>query len=781
LKVLRLLLIGFLTCFTSQVLYAQYTGGGNDGHSVSNGCAFDLNGVSVFTLSTISGPATFCNFASESYTVTAGGVTTETSFTWSVPAGATILSGQGTNTILVSFGNTAGNISVDLTNLCQTLSASLPVTGSTCTFYAGGSNDGFSTARNCATNLTGGSVFTTSPVTGSSTFCDFATESYSIVVTGTTPTTTFTWSVPPGATITSGQGTTTILVTFASTSGNISVDVSNECETQSVSFPVTSTPCQFYAGGSNDGFSTVRNCATNLNGGSVFLADPIVGPSTFCSFATESYSINVNGITPTTTYTWTVPADATITSGQGTNTILVTFGGLSGSISVDIANECEAINVALPVSPTSCTFYSGGSNDGFATLQQCATNLNGGSTFIPGSITGSSTFCGFASEAYSITVVGALSNTVYTWSVPAGASIVSGQGTNTILVAFGNTSGNISVDISNECETINVLLPVTAVSCTFYAGGTNDGFSTARNCITSLNGGSAFIPGPITGPVTFCQFSTESYTISVAGANVTTTYTWTVPSGATILSGQGTATVLVQFGSANGTVAVTIANECESILVSLPLTVTSCVFYAGGSNDGFSVATVLNIPLPIELISFEAKEESGTVGLTWITESELNNDFFIVQRSPDGREFNPVVKVVGAGTSNDQHTYYATDLYPYDGISYYRLLQQDFDGTVTYSKIIGVSVKASEDHVAHVFPNPAITRSELYLRYYNQIEETATLTYIDSKGITVRTERINLTIGHNEVTLAPDFKAGGVYILLLKTHAGVKSLRLAVP
>lgn len=748
---------------------------------MSNGCATDLNGTSVFTLSPVSGPSTFCSFASESYTVTVGGFNPETTFTWSVPAGATIVSGQGTNTILVSFGNTDGNISVDYSNPCQTLSSSFPVTGSTCTFYAGGSNDGSSTTRNCATNLTGGSVFTTSPIAGSSTFCDFATESYSIVVTGTTPTTTFTWFVPPGATITSGQGTTTILVTFANTSGNISVDVSNECETQSVSFPVSSTPCQFYAGGSNDGSSAARNCATNLNGGSVFLADPIVGPSTFCSFATESYSINISGITPTTTYTWSVPADATITSGQGTNIILVTFGGLPGSISVDVANECETINVALPVSPTSCTFYSGGANDGFATLQQCASNLNGGSTFIPGAIAGPSTFCGFASEAYTINVAGALSNTVYVWTVPAGASIVSGQGTNAILVAFGNTSGNISVDISNECETINVLLPVTSTSCVFYAGGTNDGFSTTRNCISNLNGGSAFIPGPITGPSSFCQFSTESYTISVAGANATTTYAWTVPAGATILSGQGTATVLVQFGNTNGNVAITIGNECESIPVSLPVTVTSCVFYAGGSNDGFSVATVFNIALPVELISFEAKEESGTVALMWITESELNNDFFIVQRSPDGREFNPIAKVFGAGTSNERHTYYATDLYPYDGISYYRLLQQDFDGTVTYSKIVGVSITVNEDHAARVFPNPVIKRTELYLRYYNQINETATLTYIDSKGIEVRTERVNLTIGQNELTLAPDFKSAGVYILLVKTHAGVKSLRLVVP
>jgi PKD-like domain len=781
LKVLRLLLIGFLTCITSQVLYAQYTGSSNDGHSVSGGCAITLDGSSVFTLSTVSGSSAFCYFSSESYTVTAGGVNTETTFSWSVPAGATILSGQGTNTILVSFGNTDGNISVDVTNPCQTLSASLPVTGSTCTFYGGGSNDGFSTARNCATNLDGGSVFTISPITGSSTFCAFATESYSIVVTGATPTTTYTWSVPPGATITSGQGTTTILVTFANTDGNISVDVANECETQSTSLPVTSTSCQFYAGGTNDGSSSARNCATNLDGGSVFIADPIVGPATFCSFATESYSISVAGITATTTYTWSVPADATITSGQGTSTILVTFGGLAGSISVDIANECSTINVALPVSPTSCTFYSGGATDGFATLQQCATNLNGGSTFIPGPIAGPAIFCGFSSESYSINVAGALSTTVYNWSVPPGASIVSGQGTNTILVAFGNTSGNINVGISNECETIHVSLPVTAVSCTFYAGGSNDGFSTTRNCISNLGGGSAFIPGPVTGPASFCANSTEAYSIVVAGANTTTTYAWSVPVGATILSGQGTTTILVQFTTTGGNVTVTVANECESIPVSLPVSVTSCLFYAGGSNDGFSVTTVLNIPLPVELVSFAAKEESGTVALNWVTESELNNDFFVVERSPDGREFNSVVKVSGAGTSNERHTYFATDLYPYNGISYYRLLQQDFDGTKTYSKIIGVSVEANEDHAARVFPNPIIKRTELYLRCYNQINEIATITYVDSKGILVRTERINLTTGDNEVTLSPDFKSGGVYILLLKTHSGVKSIRLAVP
>lgn len=587
-KVSRLLLIGFITCITSQALYAQFTGGSNDGHSFAQNCAINLNGASVFSLDPVTGPSTFCSFASESYTINVNGATQETTYTWSVPPGATIVSGEGTNTILVSFGSTNGRVSVDIANACQTLNASLSVSSTSCAFYAGGSNDGFSTARNCATNLAGVSVFSTSPVTGSSTFCDFATETYSIVVSGATPTTTYTWSVPAGATIASGQGTTTILVTFGNTNGNISVDVSNECETINVSLPVTSTACQFYAGGVNDGFTTARNCATNLNGGSVFIADPITGPATFCTFASESYSINVAGITPTTTYVWSVPAGATITSGQGTNTILVTFGGSNGDVSVAVSNECETLNIVLPVSSTSCTFYSGGVNDGSATLQQCATNLNGGSTFIPGAITGPATFCAFASESYTINVAGALSNTVYNWSVPAGATITSGQGTNTILVTFGGSNGNVNVAVSNECETINVSLPVSSTSCTFYSGGVNDGSTVQQLCATNLNGGSTFIPGPVVGPATFCAFASESYTINVAGALSNTIYNWSVPVDAMIVSGQGTNTILVAFGNTSGNISVSVSNECETINVPLAVAVTACQFYAGGSNDGFS-------------------------------------------------------------------------------------------------------------------------------------------------------------------------------------------------
>lgn len=775
-----LLAISTILIFFVRPALAQYTGGDNDGSASVVACAINLNGSSAFSIGTVTGSTTFCEFATEVYSIVVLGSNPETVITWSVPVGATIVSGQGTGTVLVLFGNTAGNVSVTVTNLCSNLSSSLAVNNTTCTFYAGGSNDGHSVFQNCATNLNGGSVFSPGSIIGSATFCDFATETYSITVGGAISNTIYLWNVPAGATITSGQGTNTILVTFGNTAGNVSVDVSNECQTINVTKAVSPTSCIFYSGGVNDGYSNVQQCATNLNGGSVFSPGPIIGSATFCDFATETYTIAVAGALSNTVYSWSVPPGATITSGQGTNTILVTFGNTAGNVSVNISNECETVNVATPVSTTNCIFYSGGVNDGFSNTQQCASNLNGGSVFNPGPIIGSSTFCDFATETYTITVAGALSNTVYNWTVPPGATITSGQGTNTILVTFGNTAGNVSVNVSNECETLNVTTPVNTTSCIFYLGGINDGFSTAFNCISSLNGGPAFIPGPIVGPAAFCAFSTEAYTITVSGANSTTTYTWSVPAGASIVSGQGTTTILVSFGSMNGNISVNVANECQTINVSTAVTLSSCIFYAGGANDGFSVTTVTNIPLPIELVSFAARVESGMVRLTWITASELNNDYFQVEKSQDGMEFLPVIRVPGAGTTTERKTYEALDSNPFRGNSYYRLSQTDLDGTKSYSKVELVRIEGQLDDILKLYPNPVRNGDVLYIDYLSEVEEVIQINVLDPVGKHIADSKIPVKIGWNNLSVTPDFVSQGLHVLQLKTQRGEVSLRLIV-
>lgn len=97
------------------------------------------------------------------------------------------------------------------------------------------------------------------------------------------------------------------------------------------------------------------------------------------------------------------------------------------------------------------------------------------------------------------------------------------------------------------------------------------------------------------------------------------------------------------------------------------------------------------IALPIELISFEAKMNNNKqVDIFWATASELNNDFFTIERSADGVNWEIVTTAAGAGNSIYRIDYAAYDSRPLSGISYYRLKQTDFDGAFEYSNIVSV-------------------------------------------------------------------------------------------
>jgi len=115
-------------------------------------------------------------------------------------------------------------------------------------------------------------------------------------------------------------------------------------------------------------------------------------------------------------------------------------------------------------------------------------------------------------------------------------------------------------------------------------------------------------------------------------------------------------------------------------------------------------STTLDNPLPVELISFTAQVVNENVKLNWITASELNNDYFTVQRSMDGVEFESIVEIDGAGTKQTATEYEFIDTAPKANISYYRLKQTDFDKTSTYSKVIAINVSLSGE--LSMYPNP---------------------------------------------------------------------------
>ena len=162
---------------------------------------------------------------------------------------------------------------------------------------------------------------------------------------------------------------------------------------------------------------------------------------------------------------------------------------------------------------------------------------------------------------YSVPLV---SGMTYNWTAPGTSSILSGQGTNSVVVNFpsGFVSGNLTVNATNGC-------------------GTSSNRAIALTSKPS-------IPGTITGPTTPCIGSTQGYSIaSVYGA---TSYTWTAPTGSTVQSGQGSTSATVLIGNTSGNIAVNASNACgTSSNKTLALTMTACRLDGSGLSE-FSIS-----------------------------------------------------------------------------------------------------------------------------------------------------------------------------------------------
>lgn len=124
----------------------------------------------------------------------------------------------------------------------------------------------------------------------------------------------------------------------------------------------------------------------------------------------------------------------------------------------------------------------------------------------------------------------------------------------------------------------------------------------------------------------------------------------------------------------------------------------------------FASITSSSNPLPIELVFFEADiVDKGHVRLKWQTASEVNNDYFTIERSIDAANWQVIKTIEGAGNSNTRLDYSLMDTRPYPGISYYRLKQTDYDGQFEYFRIVAVNSSETDLTKVFIFPNPTIS------------------------------------------------------------------------
>lgn len=156
-------------------------------------------------------------------------------------------------------------------------------------------------------------------------------------------------------------------------------------------------------------------------------------------------------------------------------------------------------------------------------------------------------------------------------------------------------------------------------------------------------------------------------------------------------------------------------------------------------------ATVSN-PLPIELISFGGEKIDNRVELTWGTSSEINNDYFTIERSNDAVHFEAIATVEGSGNTVTPVNYNYVDSNPLPGISYYRLKQTDYNGHCEVAgDVFSVLFDDVEKNIG-IYPNPCTLNDDLFLSRNNQgICSNAVLKICNSEGYIVYQNKIDLS------------------------------------
>ncbi|MBN9380469.1 MAG: hypothetical protein J0H74_06875 [Chitinophagaceae bacterium] len=177
--------------------------------------------------------------------------------------------------------------------------------------------------------------------------------------------------------------------------------------------------------------------------------------------------------------------------------------------------------------------------------------------------------------------------------------------------------------------------------------------------------------------------------------------------------------------------------------------------------DRVTLASDINNPLPIQLLSFTGILKDGMTLLNWSTAYEYNNDHFELERSPDGRQFTWLASINSHGNSNAQQYYEYTDTHPFDGYTYYRLKQVDIDGASRYSPV--VSVQNSTGFSYSIFPNPATDKFVLLIHVTDVVD--GHLELVDVSGKIASVKAVHLVPGSNTCEWDISRLAHGLYFL----------------
>lgn len=150
----------------------------------------------------------------------------------------------------------------------------------------------------------------------------------------------------------------------------------------------------------------------------------------------------------------------------------------------------------------------------------------------------------------------------------------------------------------------------------------------------------------------------------------------------------------------------------------------------GGLNNQQSACLAPSLVLPIELISFNTTCIDKNIRLDWATLSEINNDYYTIERSIDAINFEELAIVNGSGNSNSIISYSWMDMSPLNEIAYYRLKQTDFDGKYSYSELMANKCDSKEN--LNIYPNPST--GNFSFEYFSEKDENLTVEIVTLSG-----------------------------------------------
>lgn len=207
-------------------------------------------------------------------------------------------------------------------------------------------------------------------------------------------------------------------------------------------------------------------------------------------------------------------------------------------------------------------------------------------------------------------------------------------------------------------------------------------------------------------------------------------------------------------------------DDCDADVTIVGGTSPVTITHTGNSSfSNFAIGLNDEFILPITLTTFSGWYNGVNNELHWLTSSEVNSDFFGIEKSMDGIVFTEIGMVPAQGFSSSPHNYLFYDESPLPGTQYYRLRMVDFDGTFEYSNITAINIDGSQFHNIVVYPNPAdiffnveiiaATDTEIMCRLY------------DMSGRTVSQSTQTITTGKNIFQLDATLLTKSMYLLAI--------------